>query len=443
MITPAHSRAIGQVLDATGAPLGTGFLVAIEGGVGKVLTARHVVANRANVQVRFDKAGGQILTATAVKLGVQCDCAVLSGAAPDGVRPLALHQPPNTTDAVTWRTVGYPRLIGFTRGGFGGAVRVVDREELDLHCVELPAGTARNMGDGLSGAPCLIDGAVVGVITDVLRVGQGIATGTVVALSSKSIAAEAGLVLGDGTALPWEGIFTGIVDGWSKGLQREAARIALLDEAESYSPITIARRMINDGIETTAKVLDGLARTDAEKELLLGLASMLWVPGEAAMHLDEAIGENRPALLTTEADWSAEHHLLRAFACRNAGAPIWKCVHIGAIYRDVADVIDDVEAQLGDRLEISINLVSKAVTARRPVTVFLYGPPRDDLTAALKQRWRDVRVVYLTAASVSPGAAPTVQLITPPPDHAQESKASEDMEIWYRKPTAASKGVER
>jgi len=433
MITPYHSRAIGQVLTLNDAPLGTGSLIAVEGKTGEVLTARHVVQDHKQVKIRFDKAASQVMTSSEIVLGAH-DWALVSVDTPKDVVPLVLYQPPITADTVRWWTIGYASLTAHMRASFHGDVRVVDDDEIELHCIELRSEAASSVADGLSGAPCLIDGGVAGVLTDVLKVRKTNPVAAIYVLPSKIISDESHLGLANGTELPWEDTFTAAVESWPKTACLTAATIAKLGKA-FYPPSIIARRMINEGLVTTGRVLQGLNRPPHESKTLIDLASTMWVNGEAAMHMDEVITYDRPAFLATDSDLAAEHHLLRAFACQNSGYPTWAYVYIGDVSGKVGDIVISVEKALRRRLgNVSDSAVDRMVRqdgrSGSPVTVFLHGSPRDELTRRLKERWADLRVIYFIGAIDSQTGALTIDKIKPAHSPAEVKEAEEESTRW-------------
>lgn len=450
MITSLHDRAIGQILALDNTPLGTGFLIAADGKHGKVLTAGHVVKGCKTVKIRFDKAGGLEITSKEIVRGDHergdHDWALLVIDAPQGVEPLALYTLPFMTPTVRWSTIGYPKLVAHTRASFHGDVRIAGADELDLHCMELPAGAPAEAAAGLSGAPCLIDGGVAGILRDALRIGKQDPknpTAAVFALPSSIIAREAGLPYVDGTTpsslpgeLPYELFFTGTVENWKPAKRRIAAGHAKLDWKVTYPPEVIARRMINEGIDVIGNVLVGVGALAAECEQLIDLAETLWINGQSALHMDAVLELKETALLLTDSDVSTTHHLMRALACRQGGRPLWKCVHIGDIYQDLDVVVAEVEARLratyGDLSSAGLKAQIDSDDAHgRCPTVFLHGSPRGELTQRLKTTWKKLRIVYFLRAESATGEFPDIPMIAPVHTEDDE-KAALDKRVRWR-----------
>jgi hypothetical protein len=446
MITPLHARAIGQILTLSGEPLGTGFLIADKDGCGKVLTAGHVAEELKTVKIRFDKADKQECISRNIVKGKH-DWALLTIDSPKEIAPLALYPPPPTNEEVRWWTIGYPKLVAHTRATFHGDVRLAEAEEIDLQCVELPLGGPAAAATGLSGAPCLIDGGVAGILRDVLRCGKQSPTNptsAMFALPSQIIAREAGLPYADGTRpdlmpskLPYELSFTAVVESWCNASRQIAAGIAKLDGGIVYPPCIIARRMINEGLNITGLVLKGLMLPTEQCRRLIELAETLWVNGQAALHMDDAIESGTPALLLTNSDISTRHHLARAFAYRNDGAPTWDYVHIGETHRDLNEVIDEVDDRLKDHFDSATStqverLIDKN-DARERITVFLHGSPRPDLTQRLKGRWPKLRIVYFIDVEISTVQDLGISIITPKHSQDQENDAMALIKRWRRK----------
>jgi Trypsin-like peptidase domain len=172
--------AVAHVVAGTGptAMEGTAFFV----GDGLALTALHVVADTDRetpvfldpIVLTFE--GGHVTPATIVEemWNTQWDWVALKCERPPNVAPLEMRQ--DAPLDAEWRAFGYPRATepGETRGGetIGGKVRDTQRTlagvaAIQLYCDEAAAGLGAPL-HGFSGAPCVIDGRVAGLLRSTL-----------------------------------------------------------------------------------------------------------------------------------------------------------------------------------------------------------------------------------------------------------------------------------
>src|SRR5262249_21171085 len=134
-----------------------------------------------------------------------------------------------------------------------------------------------------------------------------------------------------GVELPWEPIFTGLLQNLTTERQRIAAQVARLNNPVDGPslPRQIARRMINQGVLTTASVLSQLAAYlgDPEIEEVMECAFTLWVDASSAKGLAGLVAK-RLGTIATLSGSSAKHHLKRAYNCGNPGTVEWPSVVI-------------------------------------------------------------------------------------------------------------------
>jgi hypothetical protein len=172
--------AVAKVVAGTGERQASGTAFYIGGRF--VLTALHVVADVDRGAPRFLSPitltfpGGHVTRATvaAEMSDIQSDWAVLDCAQPPSVTPLELrHDAPH--DAA-WRAFGYPgtAAVGEVREGETIAGTVRDQTKtlggvvaIQLYCEEAAAGLGAPL-HGFSGAPCLIEGRVAGLLRSTL-----------------------------------------------------------------------------------------------------------------------------------------------------------------------------------------------------------------------------------------------------------------------------------
>ncbi|MGA9241150.1 MAG: trypsin-like peptidase domain-containing protein [Silvibacterium sp.] len=138
---------------------GTGFLVSDS----IVITAWHVVENAATIDLDF-----QGFRTTARIIARHSDIAALRCSSPVPTTPLPIGDLLAADQC--WETFGFP---AFNPGGvaLAGAIRYFDSSQdsspIQLFCEELAAGAGAGV-PGLSGAPCIVDGSVVGVINEAI-----------------------------------------------------------------------------------------------------------------------------------------------------------------------------------------------------------------------------------------------------------------------------------
>jgi len=441
MIPAPVARAIVEVLNAAGGTLGTGFVVADQ----LVLTAKHVVADplalatkhgvggNARLRVRFCVDAAPVDADLAEPLPAAADWALLKVAAvPPAIRPLPLGTIGSIGGEVAWYSLGYARIRNGLRGGFHGVVRSV-AAELELYCTELD-GLTHHDARGLSGGPCIVDGVAIGLITDVLR---SYDTGAVIAGQVHAIPLEqirpASCALPDVGArpLPWELVFESLLED----LKTAALRIAA-SEARLANPVEggklpqqIARRMINQGVTVTAEVIRQLgAKLDrAACDQVMDAAETLWVDGTAADSLAAVVEAGVVGALATELDWSARHHLSRAYACNNLGAVPWTCVVVDADHDEpFSDAVLErafVELAAAYGAGTDRAAVKRRVAAEPRATVFVVGAPRGDVIVRLRDEFPGLVIVFLSRARPSATAVPGVELIASPPTEADEASA--------------------
>ena len=440
MIPAALDRCIVEICADASSSLGTGFLVSNDR---LILTARHVGAGRPSVKVRFP--GAALVDAALVEEDASPDrdwALYRAAAVPPGVEPMPAGRLGNLAAEVKWYSIGYANLRGGERGGFLGEVRSTV-PTLELYCQEF-VGRFYDDARGLSGGPCIVDGEAVALIVDVTYrlADQLIVAGQVRALPLAQIKPQmVELALGTGPQLPWEEVFTGWVHKLSPPHRKIAAgQVGYADPIEGDSlPRQIARRMINQGILGVAKVLEQLHKEfGAEvRDQMFGLAQTLWVSGSAAECLAALMQEKRLCMLTTDCDWSAEHHLSRAFSARRPGAVAWPHVllNVAGAQEPFADsVVEQAYKTLGEAFRLkSRQLIKQSVELRAPVTAFVACVPRQDIAERLRKEFPTLVILFMSRVRPS-GHTPTIPTITldeviPAPTPEEESQAADLIDI--------------
>ncbi|HWO22477.1 MAG TPA: serine protease [Kofleriaceae bacterium] len=444
MIADGVGRAIVAILDENDVLLGTGFLIGLGG---EVLTAKHVLRGRDAVQVQFPS-NVFLLDAVTIAEGTGTgdgDWALLRVepvAVPAGTAPTPWSPLGDLAEA-DWFSIGHAGLRAGTRGGFHGRI-VVASAKLELFCTQLDRAFEDD-AEGLSGAPCVVGGEVVGLIVSVLAdarralpSGSGehlrlpIAAAEVHAIPLEAIAAKCPHIPDEATELPWQAHFTGAVRELNQELQRRAARTASVRNPIDGPrlPRRIAREMIRGKAIRTSQVIADVrvGFPDVIVDRLMGLARTLWVERASAEHLATIATVPATGLLATELDWSAQHHFKRAeehHRVNVSGSDRWGHVLVQSVHEEpfVESVVEDIRHQLdpaGNPRRIEFRLLRERIVA------FVACPPREDLVQRLCKEWPQLVVVFLSRATPSGGVSSVVQVTPGPSVHDEEQAEFEN-----------------
>lgn len=143
--------------------IGTGFIVKIEDETAYIVTASHVVEGDPQVQVAFYSDPNEPFTAKTIGLegGDPKGLAVLriKGTLPSGLRALSLDAKTTVRGGERVTLIGFPRIVGTPWAVTSGTVAGQKGRNLTF------SGAA---DEGNSGGPLLIDGKVVGVVTEMI-----------------------------------------------------------------------------------------------------------------------------------------------------------------------------------------------------------------------------------------------------------------------------------
>ncbi|TDR44941.1 trypsin-like peptidase [Tahibacter aquaticus] len=182
----------GIVRITAGGDRGTGFLVRDAQNSLCILTAMHVVADveasiaagspqwrASHATVAFHEQSSIAIDLAAVEQSdAREDWVMLPLHAerrpdfPDSLSPLTLAQLSDSSAQPLWKTHGYPYIDAHDGTPIGGTIRAAHDGEIVLFCTELQMSEAA-LAAGYSGAPCIWEGAVVGVIIETLKDEQG------------------------------------------------------------------------------------------------------------------------------------------------------------------------------------------------------------------------------------------------------------------------------
>lgn len=171
---------------------GTGFLVLDANNGPCILTAMHIVANidasiatnrphwlAPSATITFHEQSSLCVELAAVtQTNAQEDWVLLRLQAehveniPADARPLTLTQLDDASAAPHWKTHGFSKVDARNGSPIGGIVRTEENGELALFCHELHM-SEEDLAAGYSGAPCIWEGMVVGIITQALQNARG------------------------------------------------------------------------------------------------------------------------------------------------------------------------------------------------------------------------------------------------------------------------------
>jgi hypothetical protein len=266
---------------------GTGFLVSADG---LVLTALHVVAGNdpagspvvdGPIELRFGDprqapaADLHQTTATLTKyFSVDEDWALLRCAAPPpGVAPLPLARLMATPEHVRWDAWGFstsdPDLGTWYRGV---VVPLPGQGRLEMTSFEAAAG-AGGMIAGLSGAPMLVGGQVVGIVLSALLVPDADGNlrsleGKIFARHLESVVANTGDLLAwndDGLPIPFESDIESFLGKEVAGKRKEiASRLEIAGVTDDRIIRCIARALATRPFSNAAAALAALAQASPE-----------------------------------------------------------------------------------------------------------------------------------------------------------------------------------
>jgi hypothetical protein len=425
-LDPALTAAIARI-DVVGSgntllDRATGFLFTKDG---HVLTAAHVVHEEATkkpydavLQLTFGTLTGapHHTTAKLTKhVSLEYDWAVLACDAPlPACSPLRLDALRTTGYPVDWRTFGYPGTGADVGSPYSGTVEVAGSR-----LILFSKQAAANLGgkvSGISGGPCIVNGAVVGVIhTALLDDNKRVVEGRITAIPIELIEYGCDLVsIESSVGLPYEDEFAEAVQHAAPKLLSIAKQVEL-PHPESMGPDLarqVARAILRGGLRRTAEVLHLYRRSFVHwGDHLRELAESLWVREPAAEALGGIVDRpvmKRVAAINTAEQQSSEHYIRRAGYGRDAGCDAWLDDRI--ILENRAELQgQSLEEQLRRALkrkwdvdtdaEIRDMLQARSKNRKAPIFVVFYEPiPFRDVLEGLETTFPGICIVLLTGA---------------------------------------------
>lgn len=394
---------------------GTGFLVSDDG---LLLTAAHVVFDfdapgkpprAGTILLFFDTQGARprfVAAQAIVDQDVDADWALLRCTPPADTEPIQLTMMPPAQGAA-WATFGYPFGV-VNGGGYGGTVANRYQNTLELVSTDpnkLPAGESAR---GISGAPCLVDGAAVGVLIAQPNSGKIIAVRACQMLERRPALRR--------QPLPYESAFTALLDELPPGqLKLLAADLGIDDLTSSALCERTVRAMFELAPHELARSIrakaDDAPMLVARAARWLRLIETLWVRQESASRLGELMSTPPGKMITINTDSirAGGHYVTRASDARMRLGH-WRWVyplHINEQHLTPAAVLDDVRALLchklgGPGVVWKDEQLAKKIAGKKLVIVLVYDPAaQTDLVAQLEQMFPGLRVILLAGESVN------------------------------------------
>jgi len=397
---------------------GTGFLVA----PGLLLTAGHViqVANRSKIQLRFEGLAPIEATRHACTDGALADWAVLectlpaAGApAPIRLERLLLHP-----YEVRWESFGWPKLYKQLGGSLRGEIRLAADGEIDSAARELE-GQAADAADGLSGAPCVVQGAAIGLVETSLGADGKILAGTLKIVPAQRIVAESQgtLLLSDDTPLPYQDFFQTSLRRLPVEALEGAARLLDIDGADTFATLDemtaarrLARGMIMSGVPATIEVVRALdtALDDKVAFRLLELAETLWIDGAAAARVAALASKAAPRACAVNArlqETGLDYVHRASFVHQGALFPTWpaRCFVVRPSKQEplAASLLLDVLHEVKTAFNLaSDDEVKKRMRSNGPFTALIVdSTPSPEAIALLAKELPALQVLFLSHPS--------------------------------------------
>lgn len=436
-------------------PYGTGFLVRKDPPV--VATAFHVLANTrvtpyqrygATFTLRFgdprtEKTPFTTDASNILAANVENDWALLQlDKAPpcEPIPALPLRKrwiPPG------WMTYGFPNdapEIGLVCSG-----HVEDIERGQIYCHQAAAGTGAQVS-GLSGSPCVVDGRVVGILTDSLMdAGSKILKNAAGSLFYTSIAGprDAHPELFENVARAEDALVRELAALFATRpdvlVEKMAEEFALaLGSTAAENRSLLARAMLDEGITRTQAALERIPDgAMSEGDLVTFRRGVLRVVGcgwfdqplSSAAQVAANATDKRVTLVLNATHADTAGALLYRSGCEVAKATQW-VRHLKVVPNVTGspeDVVREIEALLKNEMRGA--KASGPVTLRVPKFIAVCLSELDPaLIKAVHDRFVNVRLMLLTDPRVPDGSRDAVsgaEFLIPELDHAREDAAYE------------------
>jgi len=363
------------------------------------------------------------------------DWALLTCATPPAdTPPLPLDEVIPVAGPVTWDSFGYA-AYGKPGGYFSGVVRGAG-SPIDLRCDELD-GQPEDRAQGISGAPCIVDGVVIGLIITGRQV-----QGTVVGAALQAIASEAIFGAPDG-AVQRDSIGPYPYDTWFESAVATLDAGALVDltralglSGERRGPALVRRvaRALHDaGGDGVVSAIQAVPSPDRRKlARIADLARSLWVKEQAASLLGECLNDAPARTAAVNAllpDTGAEYHARAWWSLRRTEPP---CPPLQLKNRTGEEQAKELGHELRTVLDDAFHPADEqdlreSLALFAPVTVLMPDPaPSTAVLGALAAEFPGVHFLLLTHPVDGAGLAalsPAVTYLAPGHPEADEDAA--------------------
>jgi len=410
-----------SIVDAVGriasTQIGTGFI--IDKANRLVLTCRHVVQGRAVASFELPHLEFLVECDVEESPAGKHDWAILTARAslPAQASELTLHRFRWDGCLIPFTSYGFATFYatsGANAGFLSGEARGVGRATADEHdlTIDLRAteleGKSHEEVMGVSGAPCLINGVVVGIVWATLT---GAAGNTLRAIPADVLHHESDqrIPVADALPLPYEKVFLSRIEHVGRHTLELAGKAIGLDDQygddDAYRR-RLARAMISGGLTTTVNALIDLHSVAERpaKELAV-LAESLWIDAVAV----ETAATLQQAALPNSLRWNAAYDttmvdlLRRACWHHHETAPRWHnkgvclVVHLPTGEGSSAGLIEEIAAQF--KHETGKNTPDKIksyLSSMSLVVAVVFAPvPSTEVLEELAAYYPGLRVLFV------------------------------------------------
>jgi hypothetical protein len=444
---------------------GTGFLIAPN----RVLTAAHVVEGdtptvpyAGPIDVRFgSRPAGHAFPPTTARVLPGCfdrtlDWAVLECAAPAEAIPFparVLGQGYRRE----WATFGFSDASPADGLTYDGTISSGGKD-IQVHAVQAVGGPVDGRVRGLSGAPCLVDNHVVGVLVSAADQDQhGRAEGgTLFVVGIDRIAAACDLVKLPPTAPHFKDEVAALLEAASSLLPKAAEKLGVphpktisLDALREL----VAERMLAGGIDSTMVGLGEiplrLAKADANT--ILWLAASLWIDEAAARQLHRAVwvdvardDAHRVPLIVNATGGDTGARYVHRGGCVDATHPglATNCAIASAVRGENqrAGLADDVRDAIAEALFCGAEDIDSELEthdhATSPIVIVIPPPITPSAFAEVTAKYPEVQFTLLVGPEVTDAvrrAYPRAVVIEPPLAPGRESERQRAFQAAQKK----------
>jgi len=430
----------GELIDAVGriesTLTGTGFVVDKANRL--ILTCRHVVAGKRTATFMLPHLDLSIDCDVEEAPAGKQDWALLTAKAPlpDQVSELKLHRFRWNGCVIPFTSYGFATLYAAAGAGYlSGEVRGLIAG-IDLRADEL-AGKRHQDVEGLSGAPCLINGVAVGLVWATLT---GAAGSTLRAIPADVLHDESNqrIPVADAVMLPYEDVFLSRLDSVQRPtLELAGDQIGVDDKLGDDATYRrrLARAMLAGGLTATVNALVEMRSIVSEqvvKELAI-LAESLWIDAVAAQTASALASSPLPrGVLWNATDEATLIDLLRR-ACwhHRKGRPLWHVKAACLIVHNptgeshgrglVEEIAMHFERDLNKKTPAEIRERLANVNVGPVIAVIFEAVPSAAVLAELAQNYPGLRVLFTDPKRRA--SVPDVTMILPEVPAQREASA--------------------